>query len=204
MGKKQSSSAFLRFYNWRESLGFCKVLHQKQSSLRICCFEEEAPLLKFWWNWSREEEEEEGKRGEEAAEDFSQILEYFWPPYLKKHFKLPLKKKTTSSFTSRFVASSPPPKISLPTLMLACNRDWFYTNVKLFKKENVEGTKPPKNLVDWWVLYLVAGLYRGILERKLHISSSTMIRNGAKMGEEEEENGPDLLACLLACFWSYV
>jgi hypothetical protein len=45
---------------------------------------------------------------------------------------------------------------------------------------------------------LVAGLYRGILERKLHISSSTMIRNGAKMGEEEEENGPDLLACLLA------
>jgi hypothetical protein len=67
---------------------------------------------------------------------------------LKKHFKLPLKKKTTSSFTSRFVASSPPPKISLPTLMLACNRDWFYTNVKLFKKENVEGTKAPKNLVD--------------------------------------------------------
>jgi hypothetical protein len=45
---------------------------------------------------------------------------------------------------------------------------------------------------------LVAGLYRAILERKLHISSSTMIRNRAKMGEEEEENGPDLLACLLA------
>jgi hypothetical protein len=45
---------------------------------------------------------------------------------------------------------------------------------------------------------LVAGLFRGILERKLHISSSTMIRNGAKMGEKEEENGPDLLACLLS------
>jgi hypothetical protein len=71
---------------------------------------------------------------------------------LKKHFKLPLKKKTTSSFTSRFVASSPPPIISLPTLMLACllacSRDWFYTNVKLFKKENVAGTKAPKNLAD--------------------------------------------------------
>jgi hypothetical protein len=42
-------------------------------------------------------------------------------------------------------------------------------------------------------------LYRGILERELHISSSTMSRNGAKMGDEEEEDGPDLLAFGVMC-----
>jgi hypothetical protein len=76
----------------------------------------------------------------------------------------------------------------------------FFSDSRIFLSSIFEEAfqAPPEEENYSKLHFQIRSLFRGILERKLHISSSTMIRNGAKMGEEEEENGPDLLACLLS------